>query len=162
MGRPHSGPYESCDPNKDDEQIDFECAVAYSKMCRREKSAAQIAEELGISRATLFRRIEKLMLRLGRPSRSLMTAMEHEHLDALTDHLMRRLDEASNADAARMVSVAAGLSRDRLSLYREPEDRVPEADEEPDVWVDGARAEADGELAEVEQELRAARNGEGA
>jgi hypothetical protein len=60
----------SQDPNKTDEEIDFECALAFSKMCRRERTAAQLAEEMGISRATFFRRIDKYRLpRTLRPPR---------------------------------------------------------------------------------------------
>lgn len=126
----------SQDPNKTEEEVDLECALAFSKMCRRERTAAQLAEEMGISRATFFRRIDKLILRLGRPSRTVMVAMEHEHLDGITGELLGRLPEASNADAARMVSVMAGLSRDRLSMYRDIPEEIDDATDEleDDDW----------------------------
>ena len=132
---PHSGPYRSQETNKDDQQVDFEAALAYARLCRRER-AEDIAADLKISRATLYRRVEMLILRIGRPSRSLMQALAHDEYDDLARRTFVRLDgEVSNADYARLVSELRQINTARMALYKEPEAPEPPASEhEDDDW----------------------------
>jgi len=152
---PHSGPYRSQDPDKPEEVVDAEAALAYARLRRRDKPE-DICRDLGISRATFYRRIEKLMLRHDRPSRSLIEVMEHEHLDDLTAMVEDRLKgEVSNADFAKLVTVALSASRERRSLLLKDTPGIElerECDPEMVEWVAGADAEADAELKRVRED----------
>lgn len=47
------------DPNKPEEEVDAEAGKIYAQLRRGTKTAAQIAEEMGISRRTLFNRLKR-------------------------------------------------------------------------------------------------------
>lgn len=113
----HSGPYASADPNKSEEQIDLESALAWAKW-QRGQSPDEISKELGISRRTFYYRLEKLISAHGRPSRALMQMMEMERLDSYTRRAEERLDgDVSNSDAARLLAEARQLSLARQRLF---------------------------------------------
>lgn len=142
MDRPatdHSGRYESADPNKPPEVIDTEAALAYARLLRRE-SPNDIAKDLCISRATFYRRIEMLMLRHDRPSRTLMQVIAHDELDQLTRMTFERLGEdCSNADFARLAGEVRQQNAARLKLY----DDAPAADSDNESGEDWDDWEAD-------------------
>lgn len=125
----HSGPYKTQDPNKSEEVIDTEAALAYARLLRRER-ADDIAKDLGISRATFYRRIEMLTLRLDRPSRSLLVAISHDELDELSRMTKERLQsEVSNQDFAKL---AAELRQQNAAILRLYEGAVDPTPDEPE------------------------------
>jgi len=134
----HSGPYASADPNKSPEVVDAEAALAYARLLRREP-ATQIAKDLGISRATFYRRIEMLMLRHDRPSRSLMQSIAHDELDQLTRMTMQRLqvdDECSNQDFVKLVGELRQQNAARLRLYEDAPANTDEGESANEDWDD--------------------------
>lgn len=146
----HSGPYKTQDPNKSEEVIDTEAALAYARLLRRER-ADDIAKDLGISRATFYRRIEMLTLRLGQPSRSLLVAISHEELDELARMTKERLQgEVSNADFAKLAAELRQQNTAILRLYEDASDEAPEQDDpEIDEWVAEVAGENEAEIREV-------------
>lgn len=132
----HSGPYATSDPNKSPEVVDAEAALAYARLMRRE-SATQIAKDLGISRATFYRRIEKLIMRHDRPSRSLMQAIAHDELDQLSQMTMQRIqDECSNQDFVKLVGELRQQNAARLKLYEEAPANTDEGESTDEDWDD--------------------------
>lgn len=151
----HSGPYPTQDPNKSDEVIDVEAALAYSKL-RRGEHPDDICKQLGLSRRTFYRRIETLILAQERPSRRLMQAMEFDTLQDLTRRVYERLeDESSTADFAKLVGESRQLSAARRALLRlddDPDDKEePQDDEELAEWVAEAEADSGAELRSVRE-----------
>lgn len=147
MGGPYSGPYDTQDPNKADEVIDVEAALAYVKF-REGMHPDDICKQLGLSRRTFYRRIEKLILAQELPSRRLIQAMEFDILQDLSRLVRARLtaeDEPSNADLARLVGEARQLSRERRALLRVDEDPAGDVGDEfelpEDDWEAGDRCD---------------------
>lgn len=159
MGRPHSDPYPTGDPNKSDEEVLTEAAKAWAKW-QNGHTADEIAAELGISRRTFYNRLEKLMSAHGRPSATLIQIREWERLERYTQRVDEYLDgDVSNADAVKFLSEGRQLSIARQRLFglpMEPEDAGgdDESTEQLDEWVAEAQQEADAELRRV-------RNGDG-
>lgn len=122
MAGPHSGPYLSADPQKSQEQIDAEAALAYAKLRAGGRPNA-IAKELGISRATFYRRVSELILRHDRPTQSLMQVIAAEELDELTEittGLLYQVVDAEEVDplaAARLISEARQLNQSKRALF---------------------------------------------
>lgn len=139
MGQ-HSGPYKTQDPNKSEEVIDVEAALAYLAL-KRGEHPDDIAKRLGISRRTFYYRIEKLIFAQERPSRRLLQALEYDRLQDLTVMVHQRLEdtESSNADFAKLVGESRQLSNSRRTLMRLDEaeviDDCEEDDDELDEWV---------------------------
>jgi len=132
----HSGPYASTDPNKSPEVVDAEAALAYARLLRRE-APNDIARDLGISRATFYRRIEMLMLRHDRPSRSLMQVIAHDELDQLTRMTMQRLqEECSNQDFVKLVGELRQQNTARLKLYEDAPANTDEGESTEEDWDD--------------------------
>lgn len=161
MGQ-YSGPYETGDPNKPEEVIDVEAALAYQRL-RRGEHPDDICKQLCLSRRTFYRRIERLILAQDHPTRSLMRVMEWENLQELTAMTLQLLEgvktgDISNADAIKGIGEARQLSNSRRALFKledeEDETAPEELDAEMDEWVAEAKAEADAELQRV-------RNGDG-
>lgn len=159
-GGPHSGwPYPTSDPNPTEDEVDLEAAMAYLKL-KRGMRADDICRELNLSRRTFYRRVESLILAQDRPSRRLMQALEHDRQEDLLCRTHELLDgEVSNADAARLLTVAASIGRDKRRMFAL--DEAPEAGadvgpDEPEVteWVAAEHEES-------ENELRRVRNGDG-
>lgn len=139
------------DPNKDDEQVDMEAALAYLKL-KRGHRADDICKEMGLSRRTFYRRVEALILAQDRPGRRLMQALEADRLDDLTLKANELLEgEVSNADASRLIGEARQLSAARRKMLgldqpvRIEYDHLTEAPPSPVVaeWAAKARAQAD-------------------
>lgn len=136
----HSGPYKTQDPNKSDEVIDVEAALAYLKL-RRGEHPDDICKELGLSRRTFYRRIETLIMARERPGRRLLQAMEYDNLQDLTRLVHERLneEEASNADFVKLVGESRQLSNSRRALMKlddaEVADETLEDVDELDEWV---------------------------
>lgn len=154
----YSGPYPTGDPNKTDDVVDVEAALAYVKL-RRGEDPAEICKQLGLSRRTFYRRIERLILAQDRPTRTLMKAMEFDTLQDLTRLTYEIYEgEASNADKLAAISQARQLSNSRRALYSLDEDDTveepEELDEDLEKWVGEERDEAEAALKKV-------RNGDG-
>lgn len=136
MGQ-HSGPYPSQHPNKPEEEIDFEAAMVYQRW-RRGTPVDELAAELGISRRTLYYRLDRLRTDGGLPNRHLQRVIEYDRLEDLNRMLLARLsdEEASHQDFAKMVGEARQLSRERRALLKldtvpdePPSDALSEDDE---------------------------------
>lgn len=159
MGGPHSGPYPTQDPNKDEETVLEEAAKAWAKW-QKGSTADEIAAELGISRRTFYNRLEKLISAHGRPSATLIQIREWERLERYTQRVDEYLDggEVSNADAAKFLAEGRQLSIARQRLFGLPmEPADAPAEDEPDEqmqnWIDE-------QTLANEAELRRVRNGD--
>jgi DNA-binding transcriptional ArsR family regulator len=140
----HSGPYPSQHPNKPEEEIDLEAALAYQKW-RRGAPVEQVAEELGISRRTLYNRLDRLKADEGLPTRRLQRSVEFDRLEDLNRRVFERLDgDVSNQDFVKFVAEARQLSRERLALVKdddEPPPKDPLSPEDEAILEDWEAAE---------------------
>lgn len=166
MAAPHSGwPYPTGSPNKDETEKAGEASLAYKRFVVDRLDIEDVATELGISRATAYRRVHAHAALHDQPGRGLRQLRSETELSRLRAKAWRLLNsEASIADQLTAIKELRMLdiSERRLFAVDEPTSATPEPppeDEPPDPWVDGARAEADDELAAVETELRARRDG---
>lgn len=149
MAGPHSDwPYPTANPNKPEEEIDVEAALAYQKW-RRGVPVDEVAEELGISRRTLYNRLERLRTDGGLPSRHLQRTIEFDRLEDLNRMVLARLvaGDASNQDFAKLVAEVRQIGAARRALLQL--DNTPDEPEQADALDDrDAALLADWEAAE--------------
>jgi hypothetical protein len=132
----HSGPYRSTDPNKPDEVMDAEAALAYGYLIKHE-TPEYICDKLGISRATFYRRIQKLMLRLDRPTRTFMRQLEADRLEEYAAHLVKlRNLEISARDHISLIAELRQLSAQRLRLLEDDADSGLDDHDDAEEWID--------------------------
>lgn len=153
-GGPHSDwPYPTSDPNPSQTEMHAQAGEILHEL--KTASVSAVARSRGISRQTLYNRLA--LITGQNPSIDLVRMIHLERLENMFESLQGRLDgEISNADYGRITAEQRQVLA-RQSALLKVEASAPEpppADEQPDNWVDGARAEADAELAEVEHEMR--------
>lgn len=166
MATPHSDwPYPTGDPNRSQAECAGEASIAFKRYVDG-VDVEEIAEELGLSRATVYRRIKAHGGLHDQPPRVVRQLKAEIRLDRWIIAAQELLDgEASVADKLGALKELRMLDISWRKLFAV--DEVPtleapaEPPSEPDNWVDGARTEADDELAEVERLLRARINGGG-
>lgn len=160
-------PYRTGDPNRSETERAGEASLAFKLFIHDRKDIEAVAEELGISRATAYRRVHAHAALHDQPARAIRQLRSEAELELLRTEAWRVLQgDASIADKLNAIKELRMLDISGRRLYAVDEVPAPvEPPEpppaEPDNWVDGARAEADAELVEVERRLRARLNGEG-
>lgn len=153
---PYAEHVPSQDPDKDVDTVEDECLRAWF-LLKRGWSYDEIAVDIGVSRRTVARRLEKLMLALGDLGGPVRRMVELDRLEKYT----RKIDEAMDAeltpgDLSKLIGAGARVSDARLKLLA-PVDETSPANDDPEVeqWVQAARVESEAELEKV-------RNGEAA
>lgn len=121
------------DPNKPEEEVDAEAGKIYAQLRRGTKTAAQIAEEMGISRRTLFNRLKMIS---ALPERGMVRALHFDRLEELYAKATELIDdETSRADAARLLGESRQILARQAALLKL--DEAPTDDPEPDDELDG-------------------------
>lgn len=156
MAGPHSGwPYATSDPNPTEEDMYRQAGELLAKL--KTMSVSQAAREMGVCRVTVYRRLELISKQI--PPVDVVRLIHFERLESMFEGLQDRLDgEVSNADYGRLTAEQRQVLARQSALLRaeavEAPDEPEPADEQPDPWVDGAKAEAQAELDEVAERLR--------
>lgn len=138
MAGPHSGSYPTGDPNKPPEVRDLEAIQAY-EMQLRGHDLEYISKALSLAPRTIQRRISELILARERPIREVQRWRLADRIERWTLLINERLDdEASNADAARLISEGGKLVAQLRALHQLDEAAAPdppaEAEEDLDDW----------------------------
>lgn len=155
MPGPHSGwPYPTGDPNPTEEQALAEAGQILGKL--KTMSISRVAREMNMCRDTVYARIQLISRQI--PGVDLVRVIHYERLEEMFEGLQGRIDgDASNADYAKLRAEQRQVLARQSALLR-VEAADPESpdvgNDEPDPWVDGARAEAEDQLAKVEHEMR--------
>jgi hypothetical protein len=148
----------SQDPLTPQDEQERQAGIAFARMSRG-RTADEVAEELGISRRMVYYRLKMISAQM--PDKEAARAIlfgRNEHwinqlakrLEVLTDR-----DQVNMADYVRSIAELRQLGQRQAALLRvevsdpEPPESPTDA---PDPWVDGARADAEAELAEVDEQ----------
>lgn len=148
-------PYPTGHPNKPEIEIDGEASIAYARLRKGEK-AEDIAESMGLSRATFYRRVERFATMHDTRTTTFRRLAAEIELDRLTDNLAEALDGDVSVDAlVKVIAELRALNQSRRRLYAVDEvpAAVPVVDPDPDPeverWVAAASDESEAELAKV-------------
>ncbi len=165
---PHSvWPYETGDPQKSDTERAGEASKAFA-LWMKNLTIEAVAEQLEISRATAYRRIKQHAEMHDQPTRSMRQLRSETRVEQWIAKAQEVIESDATATEKQVVLLALkemrmlDLSMRKLFATDEAPGMAPEpplGDDRPDAWVDGARSEADTELAEIEARLREHRNG---
>ena len=122
-----------------------------------------ISKALGLAPRTIQRRISELILARERPSREVLRWIESDRLDRWLTIIGDRLDdEASHADAARLIAQAVSISTARRRLYGlddQPDANAASVVPALPAHLREAAQRADDDLAQREAEIRARTEG---
>lgn len=117
MAGPHSDPYPTGDPNRDEDQLDLEALKAL-KLIKEGHSQLEVSATLGIPRRTLQRRLDRLIL--AQLDLDFLKFVEHERLLALTLRIHQELEAAQTPqDIDRFLNRAIQLAGRRVQLIKE-------------------------------------------
>ena len=148
-------PYQTNDPNPTATERAGQASIAFARM-RAGVPREEVAAELGISVATMYRRLEDFARTHDQPSRYLRQVMAEEELAELSLKVRTMLDsDASNADKIGMVKELRMLNQSVRKLYAvddalpAPIGRDDVSDPQLDEWVAAARAESEATIREV-------------
>lgn len=160
---PYSEQIPSQHPNATDHQKIAQASEILERLGRGE-STRSLCAAMGISRGTMYARLELINEPL--PTVQTVRRVHFERIETMIEDLQKVLDddqELTALDRARLMGEQRQLLARQSALLRveTTDPPPPEPDDAPDPWVAGARDEAADELAEVESELRARRNGGG-
>lgn len=157
VATPHSDwPYVTQDPNKPETEKAGEASLAFARYVNDGATIEEIAEQLGISRATAYRRIKQHSEIHDQPPRALRQLRAEGEIERLTRATRDLLDgEASIADKTNLIKELRMLNLSWRKLYAVDEIPVagvptaPPVDPEVAEWVAAARAESEIELRRV-------------
>jgi len=147
----------STDPQKPPERVDGEAAEAWRRL-RAGAHYREVAAELGVSVATLYRRLALLRDSEGGLPTAVRRELLSERLDGLYARLATRLEdpELPDAELARLTAQARQAVQAQASLHganqQFPEDEPlggAEEDTEPDAWTLAGRAYRDDQVAKI-------------
>lgn len=154
MGR-YSDPYPTAHPNKPELEVDGEASIAYARLRKGEK-AEDIAESMGLSRATFYRRVERFAAMHDTRTTTYRRMAAEIELDRLTDKAAEALDGDVSVDTlVKVLAELRALNQSRRKLYAVDEVAAvgptpgPDPDPEVESWVAAAANESEAELRKV-------------